>query len=273
MFTLPDFPVIGAGLGVLGILFMFLIFLLIRTVKNHRQQQQQMSQTSLVTEKHPSVVNTSKSSPPGEEQGYQNAAYSESPDEVKICEEQDKGMSPNKQSKVKESGKADGNAGKPQKRTPAVAVISPGNQCIGSSPCRNRQESSAEPLNRNQCTHQEASPTKELQSKKVGITQALVVSEEVDSSYLKPPRDDDLGSHLQAVNDATTDANKEVSDNQDTSGIWPEPPQLSRLPIVVEVNEEVPEHDGEQNAQTPPMGSEIITPGSLMQLMDDSIEC
>lgn len=131
----------------------------------------------------------------------------------------------------------------------------------------------AEPLNRNQCTHQEATPTKELQSKKVAITQALVVNEEVDSSDLKPPLDDDLNNCLQAINDANTDASEEVSENQDTSEIWPEPPQLPRLPIVVEVNEEVTEHDRELNAQTPPMGSEIITPGSLMQLMEDSIEC
>ncbi|XP_077329211.1 cadherin-related family member 5-like isoform X2 [Lithobates pipiens] len=273
MFTLPDFPMIGAGLGVLGIVFGLLLFLLIRIVKNRRQQQQQMSQTSLVTEKHPSVVNTSKSSPQRAEKGYQNAAYSESPDDVKTSEEQDKGMSPSKQSKIKELGKADGNTSKQQKRTPAVAVISPGNQCHGSSPCRNRQELSAEPLNRNQCTHQEATSTKELQSKKIAITQALVVNEEVDSSDQKPPLDDDLNSCLQAINDANTDASEEVSENQDTSETWPEPPQLARLPIVVEVNEEVTEHDRELNAHTPPMGSEIITPGSLMQLMEDSIEC
>ncbi|XP_040199161.1 cadherin-related family member 5-like isoform X2 [Rana temporaria] len=274
MFTLPDFPMIGAGLGFFGIVFGLLLFLLIRIVKNRRQQQQQMSQTSLVTEKHPSVVNTSKSSPQRAEKGYQNAAYSESPDDVKTCEEQDKGMSPSKQSKIKELGKADGNSSKQQKRTPAVAVISPGNQCHGSSPCKNKQqELSAEPLNRNQCTHQEATPTKELQSKKVAITQALVVTEEVDSSDQKPPLDDDLNSCIQAINDATTDASEQVSENQDTSEIWPEPPQLSRLPIVVEVNEEVTVRDRELNAQTPPMGSEIITPGSLMQLMEDSIEC
>ncbi|XP_072258018.1 cadherin-related family member 5-like isoform X3 [Pyxicephalus adspersus] len=268
MFTLPDFPMMTAVLGVLVILFGLLLFLLIRILKNRRHQQQQMSQTSLVTEKHPSVVNTSKSSPQGEEQGYQNAAYSESPDE-----EQDLGMTPSKQGKIIETGKSDGNPGKQQKRTPAVAVISPGNQCLGSSPCRNRQELSAEPLNRNQCTHQEATPTKDLQSKKIGITQALVVNEEVDSSDPKPPTDDDLSSCLQPINDVTTDANDEVPENQDSSGIWPEPPQLSRLPIVVEVNEEGTEHDRGMNTHTPPMGSEIITPGSLMQLLEDSIEC
>ncbi|KAM5170709.1 cadherin-related family member 5-like [Mantella aurantiaca] len=280
MFTLPDFPMIGVGLGVLGILFGLLLFLLIRIVKNHRHQQQQMSQTSLVTEKHPSVslkwfqpVNPSKSSPQRQEQGYQNAAYSESPDEVKICEEQDKGKSPGKQINIKESVKADGNSGKQQKRTPAVAVISPGNQCLGSSPRINTQEVSAEPLNRNQCTHQDAAPTKGLQSKKVGVTQALVVGEKVDSGDLKPPLDDDLSSCLQAISDATADANQDVSENPDASGTWPEPPQPPRLPMVVEVNEETTEHDGEPNAHTPPMGSEIITPGSLMQLMEDSIEC
>ncbi|XP_068132033.1 cadherin-related family member 5-like isoform X2 [Hyperolius riggenbachi] len=274
MFTMPDLPIIAAGVGVLGLLFGLLLLLLIRIVRNHRQHQQQMSQTSLVTEKHPTVVNPSKSLPQGEEQCYQNAAYSEGPEDEKPGQGQDKGVSPGRGSKSKESGKTDANASKQQKRTPAVAVISPGNQCLGSSPCRNRLELAAEPLNKSPCTpRQDGTTAAELQTKKVGVTQALVVNEEVNVTHLKPPTAEDNSSCHQPISDSATDASREVPESQDSSGMWPEPPQLPRLPIVVEVNEEVvSEPDGELNGH-PPLGSEIITPGSLMQLMDDSIEC
>ncbi|XP_072003652.1 cadherin-related family member 5-like isoform X5 [Engystomops pustulosus] len=137
LFPQPDLPIIAAGLGVLGLLFAILLFLLIRLVKSHRLQQQQMSQTSLMTEKHPTVslkwfqsVNPSKSSPQGEEQGYQNAAYTETPGEE----------NPGLEEARLVPAKTDGQSVKQQKRMPAVAVISPGNQCIGNSPCRNKQE-------------------------------------------------------------------------------------------------------------------------------------
>lgn len=144
MFPLPDVPIIVGGLGVLGLLFVVLLFLLIRLVKSHRQQHQQMSQTSLMTEKHPTVslkwfqpVNPSKSSPQAEEQGYQNAAYTETPGEENPGLEEAKPL----------SAKTDGQTGKQHKRMPAVAVISPGNQCIGNSPCRNKQELSGSDSN------------------------------------------------------------------------------------------------------------------------------
>ncbi|KAM3925095.1 cadherin-related family member 5-like isoform 2-T2 [Leptodactylus fuscus] len=137
MFPQPDLPIIAAGLGVLGLLFAILLFLLIRLLRSHRLQQQQMSRTSLMTEKHPTVslkwfqpVNTSKSSQQAEEQGYQNAAYTETPGEETPGLEEERLL----------SVKADGKIGKQQKRMPAVAVISPGNQCMGNSPCRNKKE-------------------------------------------------------------------------------------------------------------------------------------
>ncbi|XP_063782766.1 uncharacterized protein LOC134932350 [Pseudophryne corroboree] len=279
MFTVPDLPILAGGLGALVLLFGALLFLLIRLVKSHRQQQQQMSQTSLVTEKHPSVrlklfqpVNPSKSSPEPEEQGYQNAAYSESPGEESPYNEEEKGLSASMQSKTKEPSKMDGQPGK-QKKMPAVAVISPGNQCTGNSPCRSTQVMSAEPLNRMQCTHQEKAAPMELQSKKVGITQAMVAKEVMDNSQLKPPPVESNSCKLQPATDPSCDTSSEVTERQDNSGMWPEPPPLSRLPIVVEVNEEVVEHDGEMSVPHPPMSSEIITPGSLMQLLEDSIEC
>ncbi|XP_075064636.1 cadherin-related family member 5-like isoform X2 [Mixophyes fleayi] len=273
MFTVPDLPIIAGALGVLVLLFGALLFLLIRLVKSHRQQHQQMSQTSLVTEKHPSVVNPSKSSPQPEEQGYQNAAYSETPGEESTYQEEEKGLSASKQSKAKEPSKMDGQPGKQQKRMPAVAVISPGNQCTGNSPSRNTQELPAEPLNRMQCTHQEKTAPMELQTKKVGITQAMVANEVSNSSQSKPPPVESNSCILQTACDPSSDPISEITERQDGPGTWPEPPVLSRLPIVVEVNEEVVEPGGELNVHHPPMGSETITPGSLMQLLEDSIEC
>ncbi|XP_066450107.1 uncharacterized protein [Eleutherodactylus coqui] len=260
MFPLPDLPIIAGGLGVLGLLFAILLFLLIRLIKNHRQQQQQMSQTSLMTEKHPTVVNPSKSSPQTEEQGYQNAAYTETPGEE----------NPGPQEAKPPTAKTDGQTGKQQKKMPAVAVISPGKQSIGNSPCRNKQELSAEPLNRMHCTHQEATVTMERQSKKVGITK--VTMEKEDSSQLKPLPVESNSSSLQTASSQYVDANQELTEKQDGAGMWPDPPLPSRLPIVVEVNEEIVEPDGELSHH-PPLGSEIITPGSLMQLLEDSIEC
>ncbi|XP_056425296.1 cadherin-related family member 5-like isoform X2 [Hyla sarda] len=258
-FTLPDLHIIAVGLGVLGLLFGVLLFLLIRLVKSHRQQQQQMSQTSL-TEKHPTVVNPSKSSPQAEEQGYHNAVYTETPGDESPGPDEAKLL----------PAKTDGQTGKQQKKMPAVAVISPGNQCIGKSPRRNKQELSAEPLNRMHCTHQEEIVTMELQSKKTGINQEIM--EEEDSSQLKNLPEENNSSSPQIAGNQYVDANKELTEKQDEAGMWPDPPLPSRLPIVVEVNEEIVEPDGEPIPH-PPMGSEIITPGSLMQLLEDSIEC
>ncbi|XP_069618174.1 uncharacterized protein [Ranitomeya imitator] len=259
MFPQANLAII-AGLGILGLLFAILLFLLLRLVKNHRLQQQQMSQTSLMTEKHPTVVNPTKSSPQAEEQGYQNAAYTETlgeespgPSEVKLL-----------------STKTDGQIVKQQRKMPAVAVISPGNQCIGKSPCRNKQQLQAEPLNRMHCTHQEATVTMERQSKKVGIAQAMM--EEGDNSQVTPLPVQGNNSSVQTASDQYVDANQDLTEKQEEAGMWPDPPLPSRLPIVVEVNEEVVEPDGER-IHHPQMGSEIITPGSLMQLLEDSIEC
>ncbi|KAM4036943.1 cadherin-related family member 5-like [Anomaloglossus baeobatrachus] len=266
MFPQANLPIV-AGLGILGLLFAVLLFLLIRLVKNHRLQQQQMSQTSLMTEKHPTVrlkwfqqVNPSKSSPQTEEQGYQNAAYTETPGEESPGQHETKLL----------SNKTDGQTAKQQRRMPAVAVISPGNQCIGKSPCRKTQELPAEPLNRMHCTHQEATVTMEPQSKKVGIAQAMM--EEGDSSQVRPLLVDDNNSSVQTTSDQYVEDNQELTEKQDGAGMWPDPPLPSRLPIVVEVNEEVVDTDRER-IHHPQMGSEIITPGSLMQLLEDSIEC
>ncbi|KAM4747021.1 protocadherin-15-like isoform 2-T2 [Rhinophrynus dorsalis] len=274
MFTLPDLPIIVGGLGALGLLLGVLMFLLIRGVKSHRQQQQQMSRTSLVSEKHPSVslkwfqqVNPGKSSPHMEEQGYQNAAYSETPGEESASEERGQVPPTNGQSGTQESSKMDGHSGKQQKRTPVVAVISPGNQSVRKSLSTNSREKAAEPLNTKQCSFQESSDS-ELHSEKVGLTQAMVTKEQIDSNQL-------VSRSLQAASEQPTspDTSRETAEKQDGTSLWPDPPLLSRLPMVVEVNEEVVEPEGEQDGQCPPMGSEIITAGSLMQLLEDSIEC
>ncbi|KAM4677927.1 protocadherin-15-like isoform 2-T2 [Discoglossus pictus] len=262
MFTLPDLPILVGGLGALGLLLMVLVCLLIRIVKGHRQQQQQMSRTSLVTEKHPSVVNPGKQSPPTEEQCYQNAAYIETPGEESTSQERN--MSPaTGQSRAKDPNKMDGNPGKQQKRAPAVAVISPGNQCSGRSPCRNNRAEAAQPVM--------TTPDTATTEAKREVTQAMVTKEGMDSPPLKPPP---AGSNNQTVSDQPVppDPTREATDRQDGPGSWPDPPALSRLPMVVEV-EEAADHEGEQNEQQPLMGSEVITPGSLMQLMEDSIEC
>ncbi|XP_063304411.1 cadherin-related family member 5-like isoform X1 [Pelobates fuscus] len=277
MFNLPDLPLIAGGLGALVLFLGVLLYLFIRLLKSHRQQQQQMSRTSLVTEKDTSVslkwfqpVTSSKAASQTEEQGYQNAAYSETPGEEST--HQEKGQGPPRSGQSKESSKTDAPPGK-QKRAPAVAVISPGNQCSGSSPCINR-EKAAEPLNTKQ-SNQEADISTEANSKKIGITQALVIKEGVDSHPMKMKPEQVENNSLAVVTEQNpySEPNGEPADREDSVAAWPDPPSLSRLPIVVEVNEEVVEIDAELNAQQQPLGSEIITPGSLMQLLDDSIEC
>lgn len=96
--------------------------------------------------------------------------------------------------------------------------------------------------------------------------------EEGDSSQLKPLPVESHSSSLQLASDQYVEANQEVTEKQDGAGMWPDPPVPPRLPIVVEVNEEIVEADGELSHNRP-MGSEVITPGSLMQLLEDSIEC
>uniref|UniRef100_A0A8C5QV92 Cadherin domain-containing protein n=1 Tax=Leptobrachium leishanense TaxID=445787 RepID=A0A8C5QV92_9ANUR len=261
MFSLPDLPIVAAGLGALGILLGILLFLFFRLLRSHRQQQQQMSRTSLVTEKDTSVVTTSKSSPQAEEQGYQNAAYSATPGEESACHE--KGMGPSK-----DCNTTDAPPGK-LKKAPAVAVISPGNQCGGSSPGI-KKEKATESLNTKQNISPEADFSEELQAKKVAITQALVSKEGVGSHPKHPAMMEN--SCLPAISEENPYSEPNVED-ADSMGTWPDPPLLSRLPIVVEVNEEAVELDAELNRQQQPLGSEIITPGSLMQLLEDSIEC
>ncbi|KAM8974345.1 protocadherin-15-like isoform 3-T3 [Pelodytes ibericus] len=277
MLNLPDLPIMLIGLCALGLLIGVLLFLLIRLVKSHRQQQQQMSQTSLVTEKDTSVslkwfqpVNPSKS-PQTEDQGYQNAAYSETPGEESTCQEKGQGLPTRGESK--DAGKMDGPSGKLQRRAPAVAVISPGNQCTARSPCANR-EKPVETLNAKQNIDQETEPSVELHSKNVGVTRAMVTKEGMESHPSIPaPAVENSCLPLVSDQNLLSGLNDEVAERQNGMGLWPDPPPLSRLPIVVEVNEEFTEHDGELNGQHSSLGSEIITPGSLMQLLEDSIEC
>ncbi|XP_053320576.1 cadherin-related family member 5-like [Spea bombifrons] len=275
MFNLPDLPIVAAGLCALGLLLGVLLFLFIRIVKNRRQQQQQMSQTSLVTEKDTSVslkwfqtVNPTKPSPQTEEHGYQNAAYIETPGEESLCKEKRQGHPVGSQSI--DARKMDGQPGKVQKRAPAVAVISPGNQCAGASPCASRGKV-AEPSNATQSIHQETESSAELHSQKLGVTQAMVTKQGLQSHPIKAVPVEN--SCLPDTGDQNPYSDNEEAEIQESVGLWPDPPVLSRLPIVVEVNEEVVEHDGEMNSQHPSLGSEIITAGSLMQLLDDSIEC
>ncbi|MEE6523585.1 hypothetical protein FKM82_022571 [Ascaphus truei] len=120
--------------------------------------------------------------------------------------------------------------------------------------------------------HEEAAAT-ELQSTTGGLTQAIITKEEGDSPPGRPPLAAISTSQPDSDQPLTPDPSREAADRQDGPGLWPDPPLLSRLPIVVEVNEEVVEPEGEQDGQCPPMGSGVITPGSLMQLLEDSIEC
>ncbi|XP_041442544.1 cadherin-related family member 5-like isoform X1 [Xenopus laevis] len=269
MFTVPDLPIVAGGLGALVILFGVLLFFLIWALRGHRQQQQQRSRTSLVTEKHPSV--SLQWFHTAEEQGYQNAAYMESPGEENISQERSPVHPLTGQATKKESSTADGHPGKQQqKKAPAVAVISPGNQCVGRSPFKNGEDKEADSLNA--IPHRHLAAEKDLHSGKVGITQALVTSEQEES---QPPKSSPVESyilHPPSPQPSNPEACKEIAEKDDAV-LWPDPPVLSRLPVVVEVNEEAVEREGDQTEQRPPMGSEIITPGSLMQLLEDSIEC
>ncbi|XP_053575123.1 cadherin-related family member 5-like [Bombina bombina] len=266
IFTLPDLPILAGGLGVLIFLFAAMLCLLIRIVKGHRQQQQQMSRTSLVTEKHPSVMNPGKSSPPTEEQCYQNAAYSETPGEESAGQERRNIPSVSGQNRTKEPGKIDGNQGKQQRKTPAVAIISPGNQCMGRSPCINSRQEAAKPI-------KTTMDTSTIEKNKVETAQVLVITEGTDSPPLMVPPVGSCSPQTSSDQLVPTDPGQDEPDRQDGPVMWPDPPLLSRLPIVVEVNEELVEPEAERNESAPLMGSEVITPGSLMQLMEDSIEC
>ncbi|XP_075440687.1 cadherin-related family member 5-like [Ascaphus truei] len=280
MLTLLDVPVVVGGLGALSFLVGVLLFLFIRAVKSHRQQQQQLSQTSLMTEKHPSVslkwfqpVNPGKPAQHPQEQCYQNAGFSETPGDESASQERGAVTPPpSGQSSAKEPSKVDGQPGKQHKKAPAVAVISPGNQCAGRSVCRNSREEAAELVKPMPRPHEEAAAT-ELQSTTGGLTQAIITKEEGDSPPGRPPLAAISTSQPDSDQPLTPDPSREAADRQDGPGLWPDPPLLSRLPIVVEVNEEVVEPEGEQDGQCPPMGSGVITPGSLMQLLEDSIEC
>eukprot|EP00079_Xenopus_tropicalis_P034373 XP_017948144.1 PREDICTED: cadherin-related family member 5-like [Xenopus tropicalis] len=267
MFTVPDLPIIAGGLGALVILFAVLLFFLIWALRGHQQQQQQRSRTSLVTEKHPSV--SLQWYHTAEEQGYQNAAYTESLGEEN-SQERGHVHPPSGQTTNKESSTADGHQGKQQqKKAPAVAVISPGNQCVGRSPFKNGKEKEDDSLNAIPHTHLAAE--KDLHSAKVRITQALVTNEQEDNQPLKSVPAESYVFHPPCAQ--PSDANKQPAEKQDGTVLWPDPPVLSRLPVVVEVNEEVVEPEGDQTEYHPQMGSEIITPDSLMQLLEDSIEC
>ncbi|KAG8440106.1 hypothetical protein GDO86_006045 [Hymenochirus boettgeri] len=261
-----DLPIIAGGLGVLVILFGVLLFLLFRAVKVHRLQQQQMSRTSLVTEKHPSVVNPSKSSSQAEDQGYQNAAFTENQGEERITQEKAQRQNKTAQNVVKEPTTTDGHPIKQQKKTPAVAVISPGNQCFRRSPVNNSREKSDDSLN--------ASLTEdnELNSAKVGITHALVTKEYEDNAQPNLSPVESCSMQFVYEQPISPYTSRDIAERTEVAVVWPDPPLLSRLPIVMEVNEEVVEPE-EQIDHHHPMGSETITPGSLMQLMDDSIEC
>ncbi|XP_041444370.1 protocadherin-15-like isoform X1 [Xenopus laevis] len=270
MFTVPDLPIVAGGLGALVILFGILLFFLIWTLRGHRQQQHRRSRTSLVTEKHPSV--SLQWFHTAEEQGYQNAAYMESPGEENSSQERTPVHLPTGKTTKKEPSTADGHPAKQQqKKAPAVAVISPGNQCVERSPFKNGKDKEADTLNAIPHTHLDGE--KDLHSGKVGITQALVSNEQEENHPLKSRPAESYIFHPSSAQPSNPAASKQTAEKQDGAVLWPDPPVLSRLPVVEEVNEEAVETEGDQTEQHPPMGSEIITPASLMQLPEDSIEC
>ncbi|XP_069485647.1 cadherin-related family member 5-like isoform X2 [Ambystoma mexicanum] len=339
--SLPDLAILLAGLGALAMLMLCLLFLIIRAVKaRHRHQQSMGRGASLAIEKHPSVVNSSKSPTTTGDLCFQNEGYSELADESKDSPENSttKPSAPEGREQHAEtvksyavssaSTKTEGVPGNQVKHVPVLAVTPVENESAirsiltnGKTPERSGGRmvwfedvsSSESSLPSPQQRPAELKASVEIMLEKrlehsttgsdgrLNQTQAIVENEG-NRHFLGPNLLEEIvtventnkttGHNNSKSCSAPEDGKKSKDDDGAINAIDVDPIDplgqsgeklLIKPPVEEELCEEVPNHDPLKNTPSekddptvfhpPPHGSEVITPGSLMQLLEDSIEC
>ncbi|XP_078512299.1 protocadherin-15-like [Lissotriton helveticus] len=341
--NMPDLAILASGLGALALLTICVLFLIVRAVKARHRHRQSMGQASLAIEKHPSVVNSSKSATSMGELCFQNEGYSELADESKDSPEHcaAKPLTPDFKEQRAEMvkahsmtsvcGKTDGVQGNQVKHVPILAVTPVENESatrsiltngktgersagrtvwfedVGSSECRlpsprqitqentvpvqallEKQDEhspigSEEKLNQTQVIGESEGnrlfPVTNLQSEIATVENNNNKVSDDEKAKIGTDNKDEIKSKDDIEEVHAIDVDLQTVSTPDQSG-----EQLQvLLPVLAETNEEplddntlkntTAQKDNPEESHTPCHGSEVITPGSLMQLLEDSIEC
>ncbi|KAJ1162510.1 hypothetical protein NDU88_002978 [Pleurodeles waltl] len=334
--SLPDLAVLSSGLGALALLTICVLFLIVRAVKARHRHQQSMGQASLAIEKHPSVVNSSKSATSMGELYFQNEGYSELADESKDSPANSaaKQLTPDIKEQRTEmvkahsvssaTGKTDCAPGNQVKHVPILAVTPVENESASRSILTNgktgersggrtvwfedvgssevRLPSPQQRTQEKQVTVQILQETKDEHSpigseEKLTQTQAIVESEgsrhfpdtNIQTEIVTVEKHNKVSENEKAKIGTDKDEIKSKDDTEEVNAIDVDLQTMATpdhsgeqlqvlLPVLEETNEEIlddttSQKDHPAESQAPCHGSEVITPGSLMQLLEDSIEC